>query len=47
MDPRGDADEMEPSKEGMLQTVLHRLALDDFRAKFPVGLDADHFELKD
>ena len=47
VDPRGDADEMEPSKEGMLQTVLHRLALDDFRSKVPVGLDADPFELKD
>ncbi len=46
VDPRGDADELPAGKEDMLRTVLHRLALDDYREKFPVGMDADDFELR-
>ncbi len=45
VDPRGDADVMKASKEEVLHTVLHREALDDFRAKFPVADDADDFAL--
>ncbi len=45
VDPRGDADVMKASKEDILHTVLHREALDDFRAKFPVADDADNFAL--
>lgn len=45
VDPRGDVDVMKASKEDILRTVLHREALDDFRAKFPVGDDADDFAL--
>jgi hypothetical protein len=45
VDQRGDADMMKASKEDVLHTVLHREALDDFRAKFPVGDDADDFAL--
>lgn len=45
VDPRGDADVMKASKEDVLHTVLHREALDDFRAKFPVAMDADDFGL--
>lgn len=46
VDPRGDPDQMEASKEGVLDVVLHREALEDFRMKFPVGKDADDFELR-
>jgi predicted amidohydrolase len=46
VDPRGDADEMPPAKEAILQTILHREALNDFRAKFPVAMDADAFDLR-
>ena len=45
VDPRGDADVMKASREDVLHTVLHREALDDFRAKFPVADDADAFSL--
>ena len=45
VDPRGDVDVMKASKEDILRIVLHREALDDFRAKFPVGDDADDFAL--
>jgi predicted amidohydrolase len=45
VDPRGDPDEI-AAGEGLLQAVLHREALDDFRTKFPVGKDADDFELR-
>lgn len=45
VDPRGDADVMKASREHVLHTVLHREALDDFRAKFPVADDADAFSL--
>jgi omega-amidase len=45
VDPRGDAEEIAPG-EGLMHSVLHREALDDFRAKFPVGKDADDFELR-
>ncbi|MBK8612662.1 MAG: amidohydrolase [Flavobacteriales bacterium] len=45
IDPRGDAETMKASKEDVLHTVLHREALDDFRAKFPVADDADDFSL--
>ena len=45
IDPRGDAETMKASKEDVLHTVLHREALEDFRAKFPVADDADDFSL--
>jgi omega-amidase len=45
VDPRGDPEEI-AAGEGLMQAVLHREALDDFRAKFPVGKDADDFELR-
>ncbi len=45
IDPRGDAEEI-AAGEGLLHSLLHREAMDDFRAKFPVGKDADDFELR-
>jgi predicted amidohydrolase len=45
VDPRGDPEEI-AAGEGLMHAILHREALDDFRAKFPVGKDADDFELR-
>lgn len=45
IDPRGAVQGMEPSREGCLHARFDRLALDDFRAKFPVALEADAFSL--
>ena len=47
VDPRGTVRGMEPSCEGLLNVRFDRLALDDFRAKFPVAMEADAFVLKD
>lgn len=47
IDPRGSClDAVPPSEEGVVTTSFSREALDDFRGKFPVGMDADEFELK-
>lgn len=47
IDPRGAViGSVEPAMEGCTTTVLDASALSDFREKFPVGLDADDFELK-
>jgi len=47
IDPRGATiAQVEPSVEGMTTVNLDRAALQDFREKFPVGKDADDFELK-
>jgi omega-amidase len=47
IDPRGSViGQVEPSMEGSATMTLDRAALEDFRAKFPVALEADDFELK-
>lgn len=47
IDPRGAVTgQVEPSQEGTTTVALDRAALEDFRAKFPVALDADDFSLK-
>lgn len=47
IDPRGAViGQVEPSQEGTTTVALDRAALEDFRAKFPVALDADDFSLK-
>ena len=47
IDPRGAAQTaVEPSLEGVLTTTLDRAGLEDFRAKFPVALEADDFDLR-
>ena len=38
--------QVEPSQEGRMTVSLDRTALEDLRAKFPVGLDADDFLLR-
>lgn len=45
IDPRGAVTGLAPGAEGMLTTVFDRVALEDFRAKFPVAMEADGFEL--
>ncbi|HMQ76176.1 MAG TPA: amidohydrolase [Flavobacteriales bacterium] len=45
--PRGAAVvAVEPSQEGVATAILDRAELEDFRAKFPVALEADAFELR-
>ncbi|MBK9274863.1 MAG: amidohydrolase [Flavobacteriales bacterium] len=45
--PRGAAvAAVEPSQEGLVTAILDRAELEDFRAKFPVALEADAFELR-
>jgi predicted amidohydrolase len=47
IDPRGQCiASVAPSQEGAVTGVFERDALLDFRAKFPVALEADAFELK-
>ena len=47
VDPRGAViGQVDPSQEGTATIVLERASLQDFRAKFPVALDADDFSLK-
>lgn len=47
IDPRGAViGQVEPSMEGTASVTFDREALEDFRAKFPVALEADDFELK-
>ncbi|MBK6627095.1 MAG: amidohydrolase [Flavobacteriales bacterium] len=47
IDPRGAAlAAVEPSLEGVLTTTLDRAGLEDFRARFPVAMEADDFELR-
>lgn len=47
IDPRGAViGQVEPSQEGTATVTLDHAALEDFRAKFPVALDADDFSLK-
>lgn len=45
IDPRGAVSGLAPGAEGMLTTVFDRAALEDFRAKFPVAMEADGFQL--
>ena len=45
IDPRGAVTAMEPSVDGMLTFTLDRKALEDFRTVFPVGMEADRFDL--
>lgn len=45
IDPRGAVTGLAPGAEGMLTTVFDRAALEDFRVKFPVAMEADGFEL--
>jgi omega-amidase len=45
IDPRGAVTGLAPGTEGMLTTVFDRAALEDFRAKFPVAMEADGFTL--
>ncbi|MBK7384150.1 MAG: amidohydrolase [Flavobacteriales bacterium] len=45
IDPRGAViGEVEPSQEGVAKTIFGREALDDFREKFPAGMEADNFD---
>ncbi len=47
IDPRGAMiGQVQPSMEGAATVLLDRAALEDFRAKFPVVMEADDFELK-
>lgn len=46
IDPRGAVSGLAPGAEGMLTTVFDRAALEDFRAKFPVAMEADAFEMR-
>lgn len=47
LDPRGAVlAAIEPSQEGVSTVALDGAALEDFRNKFPVALEADGFELK-
>lgn len=47
LDPRGAVlAAIEPSQEGVSTVTLDGAALEDFRKKFPVALEADGFELK-
>lgn len=47
VDPRGAViAQEEPSHEGIATVALDRNALEDFREKFPVAMDADDFGLK-
>ncbi len=47
IDPRGAViGQVEPSQEGHTTVVLDWNGLEDFRAKFPVAMEADDFELK-
>jgi len=47
IDPRGSlCCAVAPSTEGVSTALLDRSALEDFRAKFPVALEADDFSLK-
>ena len=46
VDPRGAVQQLRAGSEGMLDVRFDRLALDDFRAKFPVALEADAFDLR-
>ena len=45
IDPRGTVTGLDPGTDGMLTTVFDRAALEDFRAKFPVAMEADRFDL--
>ncbi|MEZ4757911.1 MAG: amidohydrolase [Flavobacteriales bacterium] len=45
IDPRGEVCGLAPGAAGMLTTVFDRAALEDFRAKFPVAMEADGFTL--
>lgn len=45
--PRGAAvAAVEPSQEGLVTAILDHAELEDFRAKFPVAMEADAFELR-
>lgn len=47
IDPRGATiAQVEPSVEGMTTVTLGHAALQDFREKFPVGMEADDFDLR-
>ena len=46
IDPRGAVTGLEPGAEEVLTTVFDRAALEDFRAKFPVAMEADGFTLE-
>ncbi|HRD52404.1 MAG TPA: amidohydrolase [Flavobacteriales bacterium] len=47
IDPRGEtAASVPPSTEGLASATFDRNALEEFRAKFPVSLEADDFELR-
>lgn len=47
LDPRGQVlGQVAPSQEGIATVTLDHDALEDFRAKFPVALEADDFALR-
>lgn len=47
VDPRGALiGQVEPSQEGAATVTWERSALEDFREKFPVALEADDFDLR-
>ena len=45
IDPRGEVENCTPGKEECRTVTLQWGVLEDFRTKFPFGLDADGFEL--
>lgn len=46
VDPRGAVQGLQAGSEGVLTVRFDGMALDDFRAKFPVALEADAFDLR-
>jgi predicted amidohydrolase len=46
IDPRGAVEAIPPGQEALLTVTFNGAALEDFRAKFPVAMEADDFELK-
>lgn len=47
LDPRGAViSELQPSTEGLVKAVLDGTALKQFRAAFPVAMEADDFDLR-
>lgn len=47
IDPKGEViGACEPSKDCVNHATLNAAALEDFRAKFPVGMETDDFELR-
>lgn len=46
VDPRGALEGLTPGEDAVLTTAFKGAALEDFRSKFPVALEADDFEMR-